>query len=967
MTPLQPFAPQTPYVVGRDDELGALDTALNSATGQTTILYFVGSGGIGKTRLVEEGARRAPASVRVTPVIDLYHTETHSVAGLERLLVEGLDPQAEYFVAYRQQSAELEKRRLGGVRITPEEQAALTQTFVRDYAVLTAQQRLCLRFDTTELIQRESDRVQQLCQLETSYLEIRDWFLQVLPQLPNTVIVLAGRSPAPLREELQALAEQRDALSFEAFDLGGLSTAACHAYLAALQEQEPRLGDIPTEVWELAWKYTAGHPVRLSLVIDLVLNGRNIAELFPANIKSESELPLDPDNNIDAYLMAQLLDTVEPNRTLFIYLAQARKGLDAVLLHDLEPEWDLEKCQAFLDAMRRFTFVKEHPGTGQLFLHDEVYALFDRYVLQERQEHVGAYRRIRDYHEKRLEAHPDQAALLKPDLLYYALQVDPWEGFWRTYLPWAEEAVRAGDDPLDMRLRDTLLHFRRDIAADPWGERRLPTDLLERDAAVRWCRRYLTQGQHERVLEIARRIQESKMLAKAPLQTAALAITRAEAALYTAQEGQIDVLGELQVAISALKNWSPEGEDDPRAWWRGRLLGRAHNNLGYHHWMRGQYKKAVEEFRQAIWRYREADIKDEMAATLTNLGFIYIQQGLAIEAETVLQDAIGLRKQGPSLPLAYSLNTLGLAYINDARPVLGARRCEQALRIFEELGQLRGAGLAHLALGLAYRRRAEKWKEEEYTPEEAVEFYQASYKHLEKARDIFSTAVKEPLRLWEAYNELGSLCCDWAWLLSKHSGNGVAQDKYREAIKWLDASVKVVIAKKELELQLAESYDDLSQVHADRGNEAESEVYVAKVLALIPAAYRLTLEGFQHSPEPAVEEWWRLLGKVHLGTAVRQIKWAVDLEKALRPSDEVKDQWLAQAAEDYAYAVAYFQQYSPYSVHLGQTLKSIQQRIKTLTPQRIKRMYQLVSEFAKKRNVNLDRLLHLLENTMGLE
>ncbi len=963
MIPLQPFAPQTLHAVGRNNELDAIAAALNNPTEQTDILYLVGPGGIGKTRLVEEGAKLAPPSVRVTPVIDLYHAETHSIAGLERLLVEGLDPQTRHFAVYRKQSAELEQRRLGGVGITLEEEAALTQTFVRDYAALAAQQRLCLRFDTTELIQRESDRVQELCQLETSYLEIRDWFLQVLPRLSNTVIILAGRPPAPLREELQTLADQQETLSFKIFELEGLSSEACHAYLAALQEQEPRLRDIPTEVWELAWKYTQGHPIRLSLMIDLVLNGRNIAELFPVDLGDVSEFSADL--HVDAHLMTQLLDTPEPTRTLLIYLALARKGLDAALLLSLEPDWPLDECQALLDAMRRFTFVKEHPGTGQLFLHDEVYALFDRYVLQERHEYRGAYERIRAYHEKRLGERPDQAALSKPDLLYYALQVDPWEGFWRTYLPWAEEAVRAGDTALDMRLRDTLLHFRRDAAADPWVERRLPGDLVERDAAVRWCRRYLTQGRHERVLEMARRIQESGMLAKAPLQTAALAITRAEAVLYTAQAEQIDISGELEAAISALKSWTPEGEKDPRAWWHARLLGRAHNNLGYYHWMRGQYNKAVEEFKQAIWRYREADIKDEMAATLTNLGFIYIQQGLAIEAETVLQDAIGLRKQGPRLPLAYSLNTLGLAYIYDNRPALGARRCERALQIFEELGQLRGAGLAHLALGLGYRRRAEEWKEEEYTFEEAVKFYETSRGHLERARDIFSTAVQEPLRLWEAYNELGSLYCDWAWLLSKHSGNGVAQDKYREAIAWLEASVKVVRGKRELELQLAESYDDLSQVYADMGNEAECDVYVARVLELIPTDYRLTSKGFERSPEPAVEEWWRLLGKVHLGKAVRQIKRAVDLGKAL--SDEEKDRWLYGAAEDYAHAVVYFQQYSPYSVHLGQTLKSIQQRIKTLKPQRIKRMYQLVSEFSLKRKIDLDRLLHLLENTMGLE
>ena len=300
---------------------------------------------------------------------------------MQQLLADGLDQQAARFVAYRAKSADIERRRAGGVGIPPEERAALTEVFLQDYQDLASQQRLALRFDTTELIPRESARVQEACGLETSYLEIRDWLLQVLPSLPNTVVLLAGRPPAPLREELRALAEQSGACSFQDFELGGLSPTACAAYLAELQEQEPRLLDIPEEVWALAWQYSEGHPIRLSLVIDLILNGRDIADLFPphdeASAASAGNLPV---VDIDRYLIEQLLDVPEPDRSLLIYLALARKGLDAGLVHTLEPEWPLEECQARLEALRRFTFVKGHTGTAQLFIHDELYALFDRYL-----------------------------------------------------------------------------------------------------------------------------------------------------------------------------------------------------------------------------------------------------------------------------------------------------------------------------------------------------------------------------------------------------------------------------------------------------------------------------------------------------------------------------------------------------------------------------------------------------------
>lgn len=966
MNELKPFAPQTPYAVGRKAELQALANALTDPSDKSALLYFVGAGGIGKTRLVEEAVKYAPPTMLVSPLIDLYHAEAHSVSGLEYLLVQGLDPQMQHFAAYRARIVEIEKQRAGGVKTTPKEQEALTQTFLQDYAALAVCQRLCLRFDTTELIQRESDRVQQLCQIETSYLEIRDWLLQVLPQLPNTVILLAGRPAAPLRDELTMLVASQANTSFQRFQLEGLSTTACHEYLAALREQAPSLQDIPVEAWELAWKYSKGHPIRLSLIIDLVLNGRNIAELFPPHHDpTATTLPI---ANIDSYLIEQLLDTPEPTRTLFVYLALARKGLDAALLHHLEPTWSLEACAAQLDSLRRFTFIKQHPGTAQLFIHDELYTLLDRYLLRERRDYVRIYRSIHAYYTQLLKTEPGSAPLLKPDALYYALQIDPWGGFWGTYLPWAEEAVRAGDSALDMRLRDALLHFLRDTAEDPWVTRRLPPELLERDAAVRWCRRYLEQGNRQRTLEIAQRIKESPLLDGDPLYSAALSVVRAEAALYTSSEIQVEVTAELQTAISTLETWSPESESDPQQWWRVRLLGRAHNNLGYYYWVLGQNQRAIDEYKHAIRHFHQANIKDEHAATLTNLGFIYVQLGLMVEADAELKAAIKLRKDGPRLPLALSLNTQGLAYTHSDRPAHGIRRCEEALRIFEDLHHLRGQGLAHLALGLGYRKRAEEWKEDLCTLEEAEGFFEIAGAHLEKAKDIFQGAAAEPVRLWEAHNELGSLYCDWGWWLLAQARTDAANEKYKLAIQHLKTSIEVALQEPHLQHQLADSYDDLSQVYGDMGDLPLCEQTVERVLKVIPDVYLLTPgQGFENTPEYPVEAWWQLLGKAHLGKAVRLIKRAVDQNNETALSAEDRDWLLDEAAKDYACAVAYFYQYSPHSIHLNRTFMSIKGRMETLDARTLDHMHQVIWRFGEDHKVNLDRLLLLIENTMGLE
>jgi tetratricopeptide (TPR) repeat protein len=266
----------------------------------------------------------------------------------------------------------------------------------------------------------------------------------------------------------------------------------------------------------------------------------------------------------------------------------------------------------------------------------------------------------------------------------------------------------------------------------------------------------------------------------------------------------------------------------------------------------------------------------------------------------------------------------------------------------------------------------EEWKTVLRTAEEAQEHYEEGLDHIKKARAIFDNIVAEPLRQWETYNELGSLYLDWAYLSRYEVGSEYAIGQYQEAIKYLEQSVEIA-RKYELTHQMVDSYDDLSQAYADIGvidkhNDytQKREYYVHKVKDSVPPAYKLTKKGFTELQHP-IAEWWLQLGKLHLGKAVREINQVVDTKAESSQQSAPDDTVLAKAAEDYAYAVAYFQRYSPYSAHLGRTLRSIQGRIKRLPAERIVYMYKLINKFSKDHNIDLNRLLHLLENTLGIE
>ncbi|NIV39914.1 MAG: hypothetical protein GWN58_64070, partial [Anaerolineae bacterium] len=73
-------------------------------------------------------------------------------------------------------------------------------------------------------------------------------------------------------------------------------------------------------------------------------------------------------------------------------LAWLRKGATPDLLAQLldlrngDGTLDLHKATGYLDQAAQLALVKVRPGDRRVFLHDEIYALLDRYVLQESSE-----------------------------------------------------------------------------------------------------------------------------------------------------------------------------------------------------------------------------------------------------------------------------------------------------------------------------------------------------------------------------------------------------------------------------------------------------------------------------------------------------------------------------------------------------------------------------------------------------
>ncbi len=967
------FAPRA-KCCGRSRELNAIAKALSSLHGGTRAMFFIGQGGIGKTRLLEEAKKIADdhaGPVLCRDIIDLYHSEFHSVEGLRNGLAESLDSDQKWFTTYRAAARNLEARQRAGLPVTDLQklEQAATDAFTNDYRALAQEQIVLLRFDTLEVMQHESDAVQKLCDLGQEELGVRAWLMALLPKLPNTLVLAASRPP---------LAFQPDALgmSSEAYKLDQLDFDATKEYVQSLSAKEPKLGELTDAQIQRLQKITRGKPIRLSLAIELCFNGE----------------PEDPwgfitaqdDQDLDIQFADALRQCLSPeHRVLIRYMALARKGLDVELLRRLESKWTREQCVSYLEDMKDFAFVKTHPKSARLFLHDELARIYNIHGLGEHPDTL--LDSVVAYYDHKLKGsmQGERAFALELERLYYELRRDGRAGFAR-YQALADRALAAGDLSHDMALRDELLRFINDPTL-PDSAKTLPSeDELNRDAALRWMQRHIAKGQNPEAAEIGRRLVDenhSWFATGDAIYRGSLRVSYALALIYSkaSESKSIELLTR---TIADLEAWRPE--DRLLQMRRDRVLGQAHNLMGYSQRVHGRYEAARTKYELALELFRVpedltdshgADSEGDLATTETNLGFLYGLKGQWAEAERHLEKARNINtKQKLDYPLGLSENTTGLSAVHSGKPVTGVAWCRKALNRFQSLGAPRGIGLARLALGFALRRQADLWKGQTYTPQQAEKHFSAAHEELLEAIRIFEEQVNEPTRLIEAYEEMGSLLCDWAWLVqvqyrkarTRHQQLELrirSENLYSQAEDYLQRAARLA-EEKDLTLQGIDALDDLSQVYHDRSQlyeeyderrnhyGREGDALLTKIMAEAPKEYKLTQCGLQRIAD-AQEEWWLALGKVELSQGVRTLRQAM----AHDISTVDKNRLVRDAAQHYAAAVAYFQMYSPNSLKMQETLASIYKRMSSLSRESLQEARTAIVEFEQEHNLSMAGLI----------
>lgn len=718
--------------------------------GGVHLFYCEGGGGIGKTAFLEtvlDQARRAARGgvSRVTvaeDLLDLYHTDVHTPEGLMRRVMHVLGDWT--FVKTQSLLEALDQARAAGDSDAEHRRAReAEEAFFEEFSRL-AEHGVVLALDTLEVLELDTDPFQAELgvSLDMPVLSTGQWLLdRFLPALDGSILLLLAGRPSSIERRLRDARERTPRLQLRHATLGALPRDEVREYIRTVARLEAEQGD--TEAAARLWEFcetrsevthylTGGRPILLSLVADLVARDWTLPSAFNRSLdelKQRDRKTWWPE--IEWALVVRIQESLSPIGDTIRSLAWLRKGATPELLArvmDLKTwdgQWDTETASAHLVQAAHLSLVKVRPRDGRLFLHDEMYALLDKYVLRacSRQERDWVYSSIEQYYVRQtrelkstLAQSPYLFSSIQPRLaqayieeLHYRLCHDPQHGF-AMYFWLAEEALGSRNAELDMLLRTELL---RTVG---WLK---DNDLLngldeaevELDLATRWgMRALLLSGNPEAALRLFDRV-----MATWSRDVERLALSRAHVAAYQAlariqRAGDLDwaearaLLGQVQsiadeVLAGPMQPPAPTGRR-----WRARVLkALVLNYQGFLDRQQGSYLEAVRHYQESAMLQRRLGM-DSLAGTLTNLSYAMALTGQFRHARLLAEEAErSARTSSKEHVLALALNARALVEQYDDHPRNALRFAERAMEIVRGARDPRAQGLIRLSRARAYR------------------------------------------------------------------------------------------------------------------------------------------------------------------------------------------------------------------------------------------------------------------------
>ncbi len=895
-------------LIGRRDLLHEAERRIGR--GGIHLIYVEGSGGIGKTALLETILERSQrgtiadtmAGCRVAhEVIDLYHVDVHTSEGLIRRLIEVL---GKWSFEKTQEVLDLldRARVMGDMDAAGEHAGALQSVFLDEFVALT-EEGVVLAFDTLEVLQHERDPFRAELDEEVPFWSASEWlFESFLPALQGNVVVLLAGRPGDLPERLEAVCNRNPYLLIRHVQLEALDAEETREYLRAVAQAEGRRGDgdAATRLWsfseqhgDLAHLLTGGRPILLALVADRIACDWPLPAPFDQaleDLQGQGEEEWWP--QVERALIAHIQDSPAPLGETMRTLGWLRMGATPELLARLMDlrtaggELDIYSAAGYLDQAAQLALVRHRPADHRIFLHDEMYVLLQKYVLQEAsdEERDRIHAIVQAYYRdltRELEQGSDQ---LPPALasvqtrlrqalveeMHYRLCYNPPMGY-AMYFWLSEEALGGRDIEMDTLVRTEFL---RTLAQLRESDQFLGTIVREAevDSAVRWGMRALfVQGDAEAALRIFDRVRSrwgkeagALRLAWAHLQLYRAAATIRQASGDDWQEVR-NLLAKVLQTTDEILQAPPENPVVKSRRWRARIIkSLALNYQGYLDRQQGRYLEAVRHFQESAMLQRRLGMAT-LAPTLTNLSYVMALTGEYRRGRLLAEEAEDLaRRKGKDHLLALTLNVRALLESYDDRHKESLRYTDQALEIASGLPSQRVRGLIFCTRARAHRYLWNSLPETERKGE--PHFFDEA---LKEANQAVTLLRRNPADRVDALLERGCVYREIARLYHQNGKADEAQTFAQKSRKDLERAA-VLAAALDLPYKQARAWTHLGWLYYHLGQIQDATEALEQAYQPFPSDYLFPNQG----PRPAMADaphqneaalpYWSTLGQAEM-------------------------------------------------------------------------------------------------------
>lgn len=991
--------------VGRTEEIDQVRAALTAVGTQPQVIFLLGDGGIGKTRLLLRllDLARELGLTTANALVDLYDIANHSDTWLSRAFYEHLTPPFSTFAQYDREWSRLLRLEISGdvVELGRQRERTLA-TFLADLRALASQRRVVIALDTAERLVYIVDEHNRF---ETEIAEEWDWLVRGLERIPNLTLLVAGRPRADLLREALAHAVDTEQVVITTIQLDPFSLEDSLSYFDAVAEAAEssssqyiaeQLLAMPKEYRALAHERSGGRPITLSLIVDLITIGEfgAVQELLPDTLGADTDAftGLSLAERLEDKIVKRLIQTPRLG-DLLIAVGRLPKGAnqDLIGLVLQTPGSDMHDG---LQDLSKLSFVKERGG--MIFLHDEIYAMLERQVFsaeEDRPRAIAALDAILDYYQRRydqsladinllyqqpeVERRPEldrdklaevnnRRRSLLPDMLYYRLRRDALSGF-RHYWRDTFEAVISGDTALDVQLQAAILGFLQDRDPDEQNDQvdGLARGVVLGEALVRPVARAYARTRYGEAVERAEHIRtfKAELLGNGgPATLALLAIWEAGSRIRRNGTGDAQQARALFEQAIAITRPFADGRDSASIYtdvllWRAMgVLAYAYQGLGLVLWSHGEHEAAAQNYQEAIRLWRELRVNVNLATSLNDLGFVLSELGQTDDAQALVLDALGIRRNlGTRAPVGYSLNTLAMIDIRSGNYRQARDRAEQSLALFRALRFSRGVALALNALAESSRRHSAVTYAMGIDERVGLLRFACDY-----AREAFEIAgqADEPLRQIQAEIELG--CASREWARIRRTTPNPRENYQRIASEGREALLLAerLAVKAGLLLQQIIAISNRAFLEYYMGDLQQARRVGEEALTIIPPEYH----RLGQAEEPPVDragaqvQIWAHLGKLHtlFGHMI------FDRYQPGVATASLNDQEFDEAIERYMLALEYTRMYS--SQHPGYRLAEgqIYRRLKELPAEALHRVARAVRAAEQRYGLGRSTLQELL-------